>query len=155
MNGLIAKDFKPDDSGFFSKNLFKWLKKYPYYNRIYKSPYSSFGGYDPENPVLMIGDKSHDGWFSGNRLRSICCGHRMDARPYAFGHKEMRIDEWEDVTHQFIQDYKLMGVCAIHGDFAHRFKSLSKTEKICLNCGAVYKRKSKRVTKHFWAKDGE
>lgn len=154
MRGLLAREFKPDGSGFFSQNLYKWLKKKPNYNRVYKSPWNNISGYNPENPTLMIGFKEdcENGWFHGNQLRRVCSGSRMDTQPFAYGCAEMRVSEWEDVTEQFIEEYKRIGVCAIHGNWAHRFESIGKTKKKCLNCGVVYKRKSKRVTKHYWEK---
>lgn len=154
MDGLQAKDFKPDGSGFFSENLYKWLKKNPSYNKVYRSPWNGVNGYDPESPTLMIGLKvdCEKGWFHGNQLRRVCSGSRMDTQAFAYGYAEMRVNEWEDITEQFIAEYKRIGVCAIHGDWGHRFEDISKTAKKCLNCGVVYKRKSKRVTKHYWEK---
>jgi len=149
---LESKEFKPDGSGFYSQNLYKWLKKNPYYSKVYLSPWSSFLGYNPEKPVMMIGWLGEDGWFHGHQLRSVCVGSRMDKQSFAYGHPEMRIKEWRDITEQFISDYKRIGVCAIHGDNAHRFSEVNKKEKICLNCGVKYIKKSKRVTKHYWDK---
>lgn len=156
MNILSAKEFKPDDSGFYSKNLFKWLKKRPDYNRVYKASWNNISGYDPNSPVLMIGfkEKGKGGWFHGNSLRRICSGPIMDVQPFAFGHCEMRVDEWEDVTEQFIDDYRRIGVCAIHGDFSHRFEHITKKHKRCLNCGKEYFRKARRVTEHYWQESG-
>lgn len=149
---LEAKDFKPDDIGFYSQNLHKWLKKHPYYSKVYASPWSQVWGYNPEKPILMIGFMGEDGWFHGYPLRSVCSGSRMDKQPFAYGYTEMKLEEWQDITEQFISDYKRIGVCAIHGDFAHRLDNIDSKTRVCLNCGAKYTKKARRITKHFWEK---
>jgi len=146
---LTAKEFKPDESGFYSKGLYLWLKKNPFLNRIYSATWNWTTGYDPERRVLMVGLKDDDNWFHGAPLRAVCFD-RGSRQAFAFGMTDHRVSEWTDVTDDFIDQYRKIGKCHIHGDRAHDFKMLSNTHKQCLHCGKEYFRKSMRVIKHTW-----
>lgn len=146
---LTAKEFKPCENKFYSKGLYQWLKKHPFYNRIYSSPWSFLRGYDPENPVLMIGIKDSQNRFHGNGLRAIC-SEGGSRQAFAYGLNGHHVEEWKDVTEEFIEEYRRIGKCYIHGDHGHEFIFLSSTHKQCKNCKKEFRRESKRITKHFW-----
>jgi len=99
---IDAEEYKPKVRGradFFSWQLYKWLKKKPYYCRVYKGVWNVISGHDPDNPRLYIG-LINDGYFSGNLLRRICRhGQRLES--WAYCSKTHRVDEWEDVTSAF------------------------------------------------------
>lgn len=138
---------------FYSKGLYQWLKKNKEYNRIYLSPWNSCTGYDKENPVMMIGKMFDDGWFYGNSLKSVCRvgGTRQ---VFAFGFKSMHLDEWQDITDDFVAQYELKGRCHIHGDYDHDFTDESGDLKKCDRCCAEFVKVEKTVTKQVvsWIK---
>ena len=135
---IDAEEYKPKVRGradFFSWQLYKWLKKKPYYCRVYKGAWNVISGHDPDNPWLYIG-LINDGYFSGNLLRRICRhGQRLES--WAYCSKTHRVDEWEDVTEWFFSEYEKKGVCAIHGDFAHKWQPLNSNQRICEYCKKV------------------
>lgn len=150
---LTAKEFDPKDGNFYSKGLFQWLRKNKRYNKIYMATWNSFNGHYPHNQVMMIGRICDDGWFIGNRLKSVCRA-RGDRTAFAFGSKEFHIHEWVDVTDDFIDKYKVKGLCHIHGDYAHDFEDLSDDAKRCKRCGDVFKAERTEVVsiKTEWIK---
>jgi hypothetical protein len=146
---LTAKEFKPDESNFYSKGLYQWLKKNPRYNRIYSSPWNFVSGFDPDKQILMVGIKDDDNWFHGNQLKSVC-RDRGIRQAYAYGLAGHYVSEWKDVTDEFVTEYRRIGKCYIHGDHAHEFKDLSENHRLCINCGKEFFRKSELITKYYW-----
>ncbi|MBE0471919.1 MAG: hypothetical protein IBX55_20725 [Methyloprofundus sp.] len=56
---------KPESKGdgeFFSWQLFKWVKKFSEYTRIYLAPWNNVNGFNTDKPTLMIGFRFDDGW---------------------------------------------------------------------------------------------
>lgn len=134
---INQEKFKPLIKGkadFYSWQLYKWMKKKPYFCRIYKGVWNSATGYDNLKPVLYIGSID-DGCFVGNLLKRIC-GYGSKLSSYAYCSKEHHVDEWEDVTEQFFDDYRKKGVCAIHGDMCHKWTyNVGGSFRKCEYCG--------------------
>lgn len=153
MSGLTIKEFdhKLKGGNFYSKGLCAWLKKHPSENRIVRALWNSFDGYNPERPILMIGHLSQSGHgFHGNRLHSVC-RERGERTSFYFCGANFHIGEWVDVTDEFIEKYRSIGRCAIHGENDHDFERDEKS-KTCKRCGAVYKKRVELVEKEIWEK---
>lgn len=149
MEAEQVKPLKKGVSDFYSWQLYRWLKKKPRYNKIYEGVWNSFDGYNPERRVLYMG-LMDGGCFLGTQLRQLC-RHGAKLESWAFCHKEHHVEEWVDVTEDFWRDYNLKGVCAIHGDFAHKWSYVPWTdERICQHCGKIEKRSFVFVPKVIW-----
>ena len=73
-DAIKAEEFKPEKKGksdFYSWQLYRWLKKYPYYFRVFKGTWNPITGHDIKHPILYIGAKD-GGWFHGRVLRKLC-----------------------------------------------------------------------------------
>lgn len=148
-----AKEFKPKvvgKSDFFSWQLFKWLRKNPHYTRIYRSHWCSQLGEKVKTPVLYIGLRQ-DGCMNGANLRNIChAGAQLQAWAYCF--QEMDVDSWEDVTDEFYESYRSIGVCAIHGDNWHDWVTDGE-KRSCSRCKVSETKVVKMVPKESWIRD--
>lgn len=143
---INPEDIKPKENGkadFFSWQLYKWVKKYPDRTKVYKKsdaiPYAQ----------LFIGaiDEDDHSWFYGRILRYLCrYGDRLDSFAYGPAHG---VPEWRDVTEKFWSDYMKIGVCAIHGDFAHKWV-VEGDKRVCQYCGKVEIKRIKMVPKEVW-----
>ncbi len=150
-NGLTIKEFdhKLKGGNFYSKGLCAWLKKNPRENRIVRAVWNSFDGYNPQRPVMMIGCLSKGGnGFHGNRLGNVC-RERGERTVFAFYGSNFHIDEWVDVTDEFIESYRKIGKCAIHGDAGHDFEE-NGSVRVCRRCGATFERKLEIVERFTW-----
>lgn len=149
-NGLTIKEFdhKLKGGNFYSKGLCAWLKKNPDENRIVKAVWNSFDGYNPQRPVLMIGKFLGNDFFCGNRLNSVC-RERGARKAFVFTGDKFHIDEWVDVTDEFIDSYRKIGRCAIHGDVDHDFDE-NNSLRVCKRCGATFERKVELVEWFTW-----
>lgn len=150
--GVIAKNIKPQKKGFsdfYSWQLYSWLKKNPHYNRIYSGVWNSFDGYNPQKRVLYIG-LMRDNCFLGAQLTRLCTyGSKLES--WAFCRKRHHLDEWIDVTDAFWSDYHRDGVCAIHGDLAHKWDFGDECgRRVCRYCRKVEIRKLAFVPKIIW-----
>lgn len=137
MAAITAKEFKTKERGksdFFSWNLYRWLRTFPDSTRIYRHDNSITTGGKMEVPALFIGVLYDDGWFHGANLRDIC---RVSSRfeNFAYPPSVHRIHTFEDVTEQFWSDYRRIGVCAIHGDLAHKWVMDGEDYRRCEYCG--------------------
>jgi len=151
VSGLTVKEFdhKLKGGNFYSKGLCAWLKKHPRENRVILATWNSFNGHDQENKVMMIGRLVGNS-FLGNRIHSVC-RERGDRVCFAFHGENFHIAEWEDITEKFIEDYKAIGLCAIHKEAAHDFDVKVELElKKCSRCGAHYERRVELVEKVIW-----
>ena len=147
---IKAEDFKPKvrgESDFYSWQLYRWLKKYPDYSEVWSGTWNSATGHDPERPVLYIGKMFDDGWFHGKNLRSTCV-YKAKIQAWAFSNGH-HVEEWTDCTEAFWTDYRLKGVCAIHGDNAHEWDTDGK-ERQCKFCGKREIQKAVMVQKLVW-----
>lgn len=131
-----AEEFKPAKRGWSDKwswQLYKWLKRCPDATTIWASrfhPYLS----EVSSPAIFIGDQRDGDWIHARLLRNLCVSGG-DLQRYAYG-PEHDTKNWQDVTDQFWSEYRRIGVCAIHGDFAHSFVENGDTRK-CMWCGKV------------------
>lgn len=132
-------------SDFYSWNLFRWLryqhaKKTHPTIRVYKSPriYSPY----------VIGYRNHDGDIIGIRLKELCSSesNRQFPNVFCYGNQD-----WQDVTDWFWGEYERIGVCAIHGDWAHDWEYLKdRSARMCKHCGKIEKKKIKMVERVSW-----
>ncbi|SDZ95338.1 hypothetical protein [Marinobacterium iners] len=123
-------------SDFFSWQLYRYLRKYPYASqqRIWAGTWNSATGIDPESPQLYIGSERDGFWIHARQLRNLCCHNSgLERWAYGPGHDTRN---WTDVTEAFWADYLKKGVCAIHGDFAHEWDE-EGDRRTCLYCGQV------------------
>lgn len=150
-----AKDIKPKvlgQSDFFSWQLYRWVKKNEKgsldFCRIWHGTWNSATGFNGYQP-LYIGRKNENGcWFSGIPIRYLCRrGHSID-EIYAFDQRH-GVSDWRDVTAYFWEDYVKRGVCAIHGDFAHKWIE-GGNKRTCEYCGKKEIKRVLLVTKEIW-----
>jgi len=139
----IHNQIKPKVLGnpdFYSTNLWRWIKRNKSFCRIYSGTWNSLDGINPERPTLYIGAMHREGGFSGRQLTTVCRGGRCDYQTYAY-HNGHDTKNWTDVTDRFIEDYLRIGVCAIHGDYAHDWDVSGVTDgggfRLCKNCNKV------------------
>lgn len=142
------EEYKPKAKGksdFYSWNLYIWLRKqasgakWMQKTRIYKS----------EDGTLFIGaryDGSHDG-VTGTRLSQLCSGSGSGKFPLVGCW--VGSGKWQDVTEQFYAEYERIGVCAIHGDWAHNF-TIDGDTRACEYCGKVERKRVELVEKVTW-----
>ncbi len=141
-----VSEIKPKEkykSDFFSWNLYRFLSsKNPRnneLNKIFKNPDDGF---------LYIGEKHLDDWgVSGFRLRTLCSGSGKGKFPTVYAY--MNSKNWEDITDEFFDLYMKIGVCAIHGDFAHSFIEKGNKRE-CEYCGKLERKYVKVVEKEYW-----
>jgi deoxyadenosine/deoxycytidine kinase len=143
------KPAKRGKSDFFSWQFYLWMKKKPDFCRIYKGVWNSATGYDPDRQVLYVGLLADD-CFMGNLLRRVCSrGDKIES--WAFCSKEYRLEEWQDITDQFFKDYEHRGVCAIHGDMAHKWPLNPDSDiRVCEYCGVKQIKKIEMVPQESW-----
>ena len=115
-------------SDFYSWNLFRWLRKQNFTRRnlfsIFKTP--------REGAPYVIGYRDSEGCIIGFRLKELCStgSDKQFPQVCCYGNKD-----WEDVTEWFWFEYESIGVCAIHGDFAHDWiYSKAKSIRVCNYC---------------------
>lgn len=153
---VTAKQIKPKEknvSDFFSWRLYQWVMKNPDALRIYKGTWNSIDGVDPENPILYIGRDKSSNWLSAVPLSRLCSfSSSRKLVGYSSGHD---IDNWEDITDAFWAEYLRIGVCAIHGDNAHKWEvdPENSNARACEYCGTRELKRSKMVKKEYWVAD--
>lgn len=132
-----AESIRPLKSGqadFFSWQLYRWARSHPERLEIWEF-----------NQSLYIGislKEGNDLWLHGRKFTELCTyGKKLNS--FAF----LMPSDAKDVTENFWERYFKIGVCAIHGDFAHRWNTNDK-ERTCINCGKVQ-------TKHIRIKEYE
>ena len=134
-------------SDFYSWQLYRWIKKWPHSTKIWAGTWNSVSGIDKDKKVLYIGDERDGEWIHARLLRNLCSyGENLDRWAYGPGHDTAN---WEDVTEKFWSEYMRIGVCAIHGDYAHRWET-NGDERTCLNCREKEKQKLITVKKLVW-----
>lgn len=139
-NVITAKQVKPTSHGksdFFSWQLYRWLVKNPDAIRIYERNENNNGSVVDSD--LIIGYPRDGDWVHGRQLRNLCL-QGADLQCYAYGAAHGSRD-WKDVTYDFWEAYVLRGVCAIHGDYAHKWE-LNGDTRVCEYC---YKTESKVI----------
>lgn len=137
---MDAQLIKPKIRGkadFFSWQLYRWMKKFPgrhYINEI-----------DGE---LFIGDMPDNGWLHAARLRQLCLsGAQLQAWAFGPAHGVSRA---KDVTDKFWLEYMNIGVCAIHGDYAHNWET-DGGERVCAYCKKVERKTIEMLPHEVWA----
>ncbi len=135
-------------SDFFSSKLYEWIKKKPYYSKVYKPTWCNIEGITGEPKSLYIGSGVDDeGWFHGVQLRSLC-RHSAKMQAWAFG-PNFDTKNWVDYTDEFLAEYMRIGVCAIHGDYAHKWIEDGDTRE-CEYCHKIEHKKHKMVKREYW-----
>ena len=134
---IDAKSINPKIKGksdFFSWQLYKWVKKYPDRTTIWLSTLNSiYGIYNKGS--LYIGDERDGEWVRCRQLTNLCTiGSHLNAFAYGPCHD---VKNWKNVTELFWDRYMKIGVCAIHGDFSHKWRYKAELERICEYCGKV------------------
>jgi hypothetical protein len=142
------EEYKPKEKGksdFYSWNLYRWLKKQQKEGFFRKTNI-----YKTEDGALYIGAR-YGGWHdgvTGTKLRSLCSGSGTGKFPlvglFCDSHK------WEDITDWFWSEYERIGVCAIHGEFAHNFELVNDTTRKCNHCGKIEYKKIEMVERITW-----
>jgi len=144
-------DIKPKTKGqsdFFSWQLFRWIRKNPTAFRIYAGTWNSINGADADHPVLYIGYKREDeNWISARNLRNLCCVNQ-DLQSFSYGPAHDTAN-WVDVTYAFWVDYMKKGVCAIHGDNAHKWLG-GGNRRMCEHCGQAQESTTRMVPATEW-----
>jgi len=123
------------ESDFFSWQLYRWVKQFPYLVEIWEGTWNPWNGIDRTRPWLYIGLMDISGgecWFSGRDLRNLC-SRGANLESFAYG-KPHDVSNWKNITEQWWQEYARKGVCAIHGDYAHEWVQ-SGDERKCRWCG--------------------
>lgn len=135
-------------SDFFSWKLYQWMKKKPYYSKVYRSTWCNIEGITDKPEALYIGSGvDSEGWFHGVQLKSLCRdGAKMQA--WAFG-PNFDTKNWIDCTDEFWANYMLVGVCAIHGDYSHKWVKDGDSRE-CEYCNKVEHKKFKMVKREYW-----
>lgn len=137
---ITPQNIKPKKRGvadFWSWQLYQWVLKNPLATFIHK---------DSEG-VLYIGTGiDSEGWLHGAELRQIC-GHGQKLQTWAY--RPGSVKGLENITEEFWAEYNLSGICAIHGDFAHKWKTLNDYRS-CDYCGKEETRITKMVEKTEW-----
>jgi hypothetical protein len=142
MNNLKAEDYKPKEKGisdFYSWNLYRWLRKN-------KGEYCEIFNTGQAFNHLIIGRKYPDGDIIGFRLKELCSGSSTVKFPQKFCYGDQ---EWPEVTEEFFAEYSRIGVCAIHGDMAHKWE-YGGSLRGCEYCGKVERKKIKMVEVVSW-----
>lgn len=149
---LTADQIKPKVRGksdFFSWQLYRYMKKYsnPSEHRIWAATWSSCYGVQPNKPSLYIGSERDGGWIHARQLRNLCSvGQKIERYAYGAPHDTAN---WVDVTDAFWGDYLKIGVCAIHGDFAHKWQEEDEL-RTCDYCGKKERKRIVMVEKEVW-----
>jgi hypothetical protein len=150
----LAESIKPANHGksdFFSWQLYRWAKQKPLMLQIWEGTWNSVSGTDRGHPVLYIGymdsDTPGEKWLHGRKLRELCChGQNIEGCAYGPGHDTAH---WKEITKEWWKKYMRIGVCAIHGDFAHNWNESGDT-RICEYCGKKEHKQIEMVEKVTW-----
>lgn len=145
------KPAKRGTSDFFSYQLYRWARAKPHAMQIWRGTWNPATGVDRNTPTLYIGhmDKAESGelWLHGRALRNLCLrGQTLNG--YVYG-PEHDTAAWEDITEQWWAEYARIGVCAIHGDFAHAWREDDDT-RACRHCGKRQRRTTTLVEHSTW-----
>lgn len=142
---ITAQQIKPKEKGksdFFSWQLYRWARKRPQALRIWAGTWNCVNGIDAEKTVLYIGFERDGDWIYARQLRNLCLhGANLDCWAYGPGHDTRN---WIDITEQFWQSYLEIGVCAIHGDYAHNW-SVVDDKRTCTHCAKTEKKEIKQI----------
>lgn len=147
-----ADQIKPKvrgQSDFFSWQLYRYMKKYrnPSEHRIWAATWSNCYGVQPDKPSLYIGSDRDGDWIHARQLRNLCLvGQKIERYAYGAPHDT---GNWVDVTDAFWGDYLKIGVCAIHGDFAHKWHEEGGL-RTCDHCGKKERKQIVMVEKEVW-----
>lgn len=149
---IAAEEFKtkiPGASDKYSWQLYRWLKKHPTATTIWRGSWNSITGVS-DDPVLYIGEKRDGVWIHCRQLRNLCCaGQGLEMFAYGAPHDTRN---WSDVTDWFWNKYREIGVCAIHGDYAHDFIESGDSRR-CKYCGVVEVKKTEMRPVTRWVKE--
>lgn len=147
---MIAQQIKPKEKGksdFFSWALYRWAKKRPHAMRIWAGTWNSVSGIDSEKKVLYIGFDRDGDWIHARQLRNLCLrGAKLDCWAYGPAHDT---GNWVDVTSEFFQKYFEIGVCAIHGDYAHEW-IIVDDKRTCTHCKKIEKKEITQTESLAW-----
>lgn len=147
---LKADDIKPEIKGksdFFSWQLYRWVKANPKRVKVWLAAWNSVTGIDFNSPTLYIGDDRDGSWIHARQLRSLCTrGANLTCMAYGPAHGT---ENWLDVTEQFWADYLRIGVCAIHGDYAHDWE-VTGDKRICKHCSKQEKQVATQLVVKEW-----
>ncbi len=138
-------------SDFFSWQLYKWVKENQFLYEIWEGTYDNITGVNPENKVLYIGFmesvENKRAWFSGRILKNLCLINQK-LNPFSYEHCH-DIDNWKEITQEWWKEYRLKGVCAIHGDFSHKW-IVSGNTRTCEYCKKTEYKTIEIVKKEVW-----
>jgi len=152
---INQKNIKPSKRGvsdFYSWQLYRWILNAPERHEIWRGTWNSCTGVDRERQVLYIGfmdsDINGERWLHGRMLSNLCLhGQSIDGYAYGPGHDT---GNWEEVTDLWWSEYRVKGVCAIHGDNAHNW-SVTGNNRECSYCGKSEYRSTRMIEQEFWA----
>jgi len=134
------------EADFFSWKLYLWVKKKPHATQIWRGTWNHVSGFDPNRPILYIG-RMDGHWMHGKALRALCRkGQSISALVYGPGHDT---PNWVDITDEWWSEYRRIGVCAIHGDLAHKWDE-SERRRVCRYCGKHETKVTKLVERTQW-----
>ena len=136
---------------FWSWQLYRWVRHNPQFTQVWSGTWNFATGIDRNKPVLYIGhmdDQWGDGqWLHGTALRSLCLvGQPL--RSAAYGPAFDTVN-WTDMTAEWWDEYRRIGVCAIHGDNAHNWSAEGKT-RVCSYCGKRERQTIQMVERSKW-----
>jgi hypothetical protein len=145
------KPTKSRVSDFYSWNLYVWLKSFPECTQIYVSPWNPVSGFEKGRETIFIGlMDEHDG-FHGIPLKRLCSGAPATFSQRGFYGENFKVSEWKEITESFWTDYLQSGVCAIHGDFAHKWDVKGGDFRQCLYCKVEQHRAIELIPRDVWS----
>lgn len=148
-----AEQIKPKvrgESDFFSWQLYRYMKKYnnPSEQRIWAATWNTCYGIQPDNQSLYMGSERDGDWIHARLLKNLCLrGQTLDRRAYGLPHDT---ENWVDVTDTFWSDYLRIGVCAIHGDYAHEWSYHHGDMRTCDYCNKTEQKNIVLQPVVFW-----
>lgn len=149
---IAAKDFKPSVTGrsdFFSWQMYRWLKKHPYYTTIWAGTWNHVSGIGGESVLYIGGERDENGYISARWLRNLCLsGENLQAWAYGPCHDTAN---WKDISDWFWSQYRAIGVCAIHGDYAHKWVYYGEFLRECQYCKTREAAKTVMAPSIVWA----
>lgn len=135
---INPKSIRPATTGqadFYSWQLFRWVRKHPDRTEVWESEGQLYIGWSDK-----LGDTQQ---LYGRRLNELCtAGKKLNSYGFCLPNGA------KNVTKEFWAKYLEIGVCAIHGEFSHKWVLVGDSERKCEYC-------NKKETKHIRIKEVE
>lgn len=148
---MAIKPAKRRQSYFYSWQLYRWAKTKPTSVQIWRGTWNGATGIDRNAPVLYIGHMDRctpdENWLHGRMLRNLCLfGQNLAGYAYGPAHDTKH---WEEITTEWWAEYMEKGVCAIHGEMAHKW-TINSDKRTCAHCRKEEYRTTEVVKRDVW-----